>query len=114
MLCGPYTSTYLLSDTKRPATPGSGRQVVVVISDGHATEGFGPFDEAERLRKDNVRMISVGITDRINEEELKEMSSPPHKLNEDYYEVPSTETLNAVVSRVATSACTKPGRISRT
>ena len=85
------------------------QKVVIVITDGYSTKGLNPLPEAKLLRDGGVRIISVGVTNKIRLNELIAMSSPPRKYNEDYFEVPSTETLNAIVSKVAGAACTGNG-----
>ncbi len=65
--------------------------------------------EAMRLQDSGVRMISIGITARVDDAFLQEMSSPPHSLNSNYFKAADfTELHNmsvALFSALAAKAC---------
>ena len=65
---------------------------------------------ARRLRDTGVRVITVGITDKIRLAELKGMATAPRLFEEDYFLVPNAETLTGVISKVAAQACKAKGK----
>ena len=66
----------------RPNVPN----VVVLITDGgHSAEFDPPIPEAEKAHAEGIQIITVGITNQINETELREISSPPQLLGSNYF-----------------------------
>ena len=56
--------------------------VIIIITDGRSSpETRRPEPEAERLRAAGVRIVVVGVTNLIDEEELRRLSSAPHRRN---------------------------------
>ena len=66
----------------RPNAPN----VAVLITDGESTEDTEmTIPYAEDLHRDGIRVICVGIGNRISEEEIRAISSPPHEKDVDYF-----------------------------
>ena len=56
--------------------------MIIIITDGRSSpETRRPEPEAERLRAAGVRIVVVGVTNLIDEEELRRLSSAPHRRN---------------------------------
>ena len=56
--------------------------MIIIITDGRSSpETKRPEPEAERLRAAGVKIVVVGVTNLIDEEELRRLSSAPHRRN---------------------------------
>lgn len=87
----------------RPDVPN----MALVITDGKSTfDSQKTIPLAEGLRQDGVQIISVGVTDSVDETELKGLSSPPHVLNQNYFTSPDFRQLDKIIDKVLSSACT--------
>ena len=78
-------SVFTESAGMRPSSYGASR-VLVVLTDGTATEGYAPATEAARLRDElDVTIYAIGVGRGANVEELESMASPPIEryLNDD-------------------------------
>jgi len=74
--------------------------VAIVITDGQSnspSNGKSNTEatvlEAAKLHGQDVRVISVGITGNVNDEEVRLISSPPHEENVDWFEVDDFDDL---------------------
>ena len=63
------------------------------------------IEEAKRLRDTGVIMVSVGITDIIDEDFLKEMSSPPQTLGTNYFRSSTFDALESIRRSVVQETC---------
>ena len=63
------------------------------------------IEEAKRLRDTGVIMVSVGITDVIDEAFLKEMSSPPQNLGTNYFKSSTFDALESIRRTVVQETC---------
>ena len=63
------------------------------------------IEEAQRLRNAGALMVSVGITDVIDEAFLKEMSSPPQTLGTNYFKSSNFEALAEIRKVVVEGTC---------
>ena len=62
-------------------------------------------ESACALKKGGVKIIAVGITDAIDEEFLKAMSSPPHVEGSNYFTAADFSVLNEIRKMVLQSSC---------
>ena len=63
------------------------------------------IEEAKALRNTGALMVSVGITDVIDEAFLKEMSSPPQALNQNYFTASDFLVLDEIRQTVVQGTC---------
>ena len=86
----------------RPEIPN----VAIVLTDGKSTfdrRKTVPF--AEDLQKDGVEVITIGITNSIDEVELKAMSSFPQQERRNYFTSASFQELEDVMEGLVQTAC---------
>ena len=84
------------------------QNVAIIVTDGmpHPPEKRGPaIAEAQVLRAYNTRMIAVGITDYIDVDFLREMTSQPQTEGEDFFRSADFTTLNQISRTVANVGC---------
>jgi hypothetical protein len=82
------------------------RNFAIIITDGVST--INPertIPEAVSARADGIRILSVGITDKIDEEELREMSSAPQLEGQTYWRSPDFQQLGDIVDALVTETC---------
>ena len=63
------------------------------------------IQEATALRDSGVTMIAVGVTDVIDKDFLKQMSSPPQVEDQNYFTAPDFASLSRVASTVVEGTC---------
>ena len=63
------------------------------------------INEARALRNSGVVMVAVGITDIIDEDFLKEMSSSPQTLNQNYFTAADFDVLSEIQKTVVEGTC---------
>ena len=86
----------------RPYVPN----VAIVLTDGKSTfdkEKTIPY--AEDLRNDGVEVIVVGITDSVDEQELKAMSSLPQRQHRNYFTSVNFQELEGIMAGLVQTAC---------
>ena len=86
----------------RPQIPN----VAIVLTDGKSTfdrQKTVPY--AEDLQRDGVEVITIGITNSIDEVELKSMSSPPQQQHSNYFTSASFQELEDVMAGLVQTAC---------
>ena len=82
--------------------------LVIFVTDGVPFPDFRrqpAIEEARRLRDTGAIMVSVGITDVIDEAFLKEMSSPPQALGSNYFTASTFEALDTIRRTVVQQTC---------
>ena len=82
--------------------------LAVIVTDGvpFPPERRQPaIEEAQRLRSTGALMVSVGITDVIDEDFLKEMSSPPQNLGTNYFTASDFAALEEIRKVVVEGTC---------
>ena len=87
------------------------QNLAIVISDGvpyPSSRRQPAIAQAEVLRATGTRVVSIGITDLIDEMFLKDISSSPHIMNQDYFTSPSFVALNEISRSVAEFSCLPP------
>lgn len=63
------------------------------------------IDEAQVLRDTGVTMIAIGVTNVIDEDFLREMSSPPQIPDENYFTASDFAALSAITRTVVEGTC---------
>ena len=84
------------------------RNLAIIVTDGLPFPGSRrapAIAEAAALRNADVTMIAIGITDVIDEDFLKEMSSPPQIQGENYFTATSFGALQAITRTVVEGTC---------
>lgn len=80
------------------------RRVVVLITDGEANREIGStFAEADLLKNSNAEIFVIGISDRVNEVELRQIATQPASSH--YFFVSDFNALDAIVNSLATGSC---------
>ena len=86
----------------RPNVPN----LAIVITDGKSTFDSGrTIPYAEDLRQDGVDIIAVGITNSVDERELRGIASPPQRRNENYFTSPDFRQLDGIIDSILSSTC---------
>jgi len=82
--------------------------VMVVITDGVSTRDNHltvPYSrEAENM---GILVFGIGVTENINEEEVKMISSYPHEKDKNYFLIPKFTNLNEFIDRVKETVCSE-------
>ena len=82
------------------------QNIAIVITDGVSTRDEDQtIPEAIRARDRGIQIYSVGITQGINEEELKRMSSSPQEMDRNYFKAKDFQNLERVAHAILTEAC---------
>ncbi len=82
--------------------------LAILVTDGvpfPPTRRNPAIAEAKLLRDSGVTMISIGITDVIDMQFLKAMSSPPQEENKNYFVAPSFTALVEIAKTVVEGSC---------
>ena len=80
--------------------------VAIVITDGVSTWDKNlTIPEAETARLKGIQIVSVGVTDKVDEGELREMSSLPQILNQNYFMSTNFTTLEGLVDSLGLQSC---------
>ena len=80
--------------------------IAVVITDGGSTQNkSSTIPEAIRARNDGIKIYSVGITSRVNEAELRDISSPPHVKDKNYFMASTFQNLDRLAIAIMSEAC---------
>ena len=80
------------------------KDVAVLITDGNSTINTNlTIPTAQRLHKDNIRIICVGIGKKGNTSELVAISSPPHAYGKDYVTVANFSSLQGLNESILNS-----------
>ncbi len=89
----------------RPAVPN----LAIVITDGKSTfDNDRTIPYAQDLQRDGVQMISIGITNSVDENELRGLSSPPQIRDRNYFSSPDFTTLGNIIEDLLATACATP------
>ena len=83
--------------------------LAIIITDGLPTV----FDldlatEAAALKR-KATVIAVGITDNVEEDLLRDISSPPQELNQNYFTAPDFTSLDTILRALIFETCKTPG-----
>ena len=86
----------------RPGVPN----IAVVITDGESNrKQLRTIPEAIRARSDGIKIYSVGVTSRVKEAELRDISSSPHVKDKNYFMVPNFKNIYGVAVAITFDAC---------
>ncbi len=87
------------------------QNIAIIVTDGlpfPVNRRTPAIEEAQRLRDNGVQMIAIGITDTIDREFLKEMSSPPQQEGVNYFSAPTFQALEELTVSVVEGTCVGP------
>ena len=86
----------------RPNVPN----LLIAITDGKSTfDNERTIPIAEDLRGDGVNIVAVGITNSVDENELRGISSLPQVQNRNYFTSPDFQQLENIIENLLASAC---------
>ena len=80
------------------------KQVTVVVTDGFS--GIGPEyikKRADEIKARGIEMFAIGVTKRINDEELTALSSKPVK--DHLFRLTDNKAVEGLVSRIVKEIC---------
>nr|ABR68007.1 matrilin-like 40 kDa protein [Ambigolimax valentianus] len=87
------------------STPKGGRSnapdIVVVFTDGQSTKPALTLAAADNLKRQNVRIVAVGIGNEVSKEELRQVASS----RDDVFEASSFENLDYIEQKLAKNVC---------
>lgn len=96
------TQAFNVRNGDRPEVPN----LAIILTDGKSTfDRARTIPYAEELRRDGAQVISIGITNSIDEPELKAMSSLPQQQHINYFTSASFQELEDVMAGLLASAC---------
>jgi len=82
-------------------------KIAIIVSDGESTKDRErTIPDAVAARADGIDIITLGISQSVNRDEISQMSSLPHAENYNVFYLDDFSALPNVVDRVATSTCT--------
>lgn len=96
------TDLFNVNNGDRPNVPN----LAIIITDGKSTfDNEKTIPYAEDLRRDRTNIVSVGVTNSVDENELKAMSSLPQSRNLNYFTSPDFQQLGGIIENILSSAC---------
>ena len=86
------------------------QNIAVVITDGVSTrDESSTIPEAIRARNDSIKIYSVGITNSVDEGEVRQMSSTPQLKDKNYFLAADFRNLERVALAITSDACGNGG-----
>jgi hypothetical protein len=86
------------------------QNIAIVITDGVSTiNPLSTVPTAIQARDRGIKIFTIGITNSINEEELRLMSSPPQIKNENWFTTPSFQAYQEVSRAIQSEICNIEG-----
>jgi collagen type VI alpha len=86
----------------RPDVPNVG----VVITDGESNiNDWLTVGEAEAARSQGIKLFSVGVTNDVNLQELRDISSYPHEEGKNFWRTPNFTSLNNIIESLQRETC---------
>ena len=80
--------------------------IAIVITDGVSNRDTDrTIPDAEAARANGVKIFSVGITNLIDEDELRLMASLPQEINKQYFTTPSFNMLGNILDTIVAQTC---------
>ena len=82
--------------------------LAIIVSDGLPYPPYRKvpaLEEAKALRNSGAAIASVGITDKIDEDFLKDISSPPQLVDQNYFTAPDFKVLDNIRKTVIQGTC---------
>ena len=84
------------------------KNVAIVITDGIPNvKEKETIPEADEAKKQGIRFICVGVTNKVDNTTLKHVSSSPQKLGQNYFLSPTWADLRFEFNDLMRSACSK-------
>ena len=99
------TECFSAANGDRPNVPN----LAIVVTDGVPfpdSRRSPALDEAKALKDSGATVISIGITDNIDADFLREMSSPPQIEGQNYFTATDFNALTQIVNTVVQGTCT--------
>ena len=85
------------------------QNTAIVFTDGDPTANLETVKKAiDDVRRSGINVIVVGVTNRVSESTVKEISSPPQELNKNYFIVNDFSAIEAIRWAVQAEACNTP------
>ena len=92
----------------RPDVP----HIAIVITDGFANINRDLVNpEALACSEAGIIVFAIGMTSLIDEDQLRNISSPPHVKGQNYWTTPDYTTLTGIISSVLNATCDPPKNI---
>ena len=86
----------------RPNAPN----LAIIITDGKSTfDNDRTIPIAEDLKRDAVQIVSVGVTNSVDENELRGLSSVPQVRDRNYFTSPDFQQLGGIIETLLVSTC---------
>ena len=80
--------------------------IAIVITDGVSIiEPEKTVPEAQKAQQQGIDVYSIGITDKVDVNEVRDISSPPHELNKNYFLVTDFSNLDVIVQATFDATC---------
>ena len=99
------TEVFVPANGARPNVP----KIAIVITDGVSTsDADKTIPYANEAKRDGIRIISVGITDQINEAELEAIASPPIGNSPNVFTADDFNTLSSILDNLLIVTCLTP------
>ncbi len=81
-------------------------KIAVIITDGKSTrDADDTVPNAEAARDEGIKIVVIGVTESIDEDELRLMSSEPQIVDQNYFASPTFEALDEVMASVTAQIC---------
>ena len=77
--------------------------IVIVATDGHASDD--PIPAAKACWAAGIRVYVVGVTTDVDENQLRDISSPAHTKEVNYWTTPDYKSLTSILDSVKNSTC---------
>jgi len=80
--------------------------IVIILTDGEPNKDVeDTIPAAEALQNAGTKMYAIGVTDAINENLLKQLSSQPQELDSNYFMATDFTTLTEVSTKISDTTC---------
>lgn len=84
-------------------------QVIFVITDGASQDENATLDAADVLKKNGIHLVSVGVGNSLNLNELYRMCTPPS--SENYFAISNYAALEQKINQFTSKSCSEPAVI---